>query len=330
MPARRSILIIGLLLGAAFLVFAARALDPGAILQLLRTTHGGYFAAALACAVTFSVFKALRWRYLLRPLAHVPARALLSPVFTGGAANALIPHSGELVRAAVVGRRYELPASALLGSIVVERVFDFVAVLLLAAIVFATSRHVSADLVTASYALAGFSALLAAAAALFVVRTELCLRIATFFMKPLPAGWSEGLLRRFRQASAGFGSIRQPRLLLKVLLISVVQWWVLALCIVLSLAAVGESVPHMAAIAVLVLCVAGLTLPSAPGYLGTTQLAFTAGLAAFGVPAEHAFAASIIYNFLIVVPVFLLGLPGLRRFATQQVARERAVDPAKV
>ena len=123
MPARRSILIVGLLLGAAFLVFAARALDPGAILRLLRTTHGGYFTAALACAVAFSMFKALRWRYLLQPLARVPARALLSPVFTGGAANALIPHSGELVRAAIVGRRYELPASALLGSIVVERVF---------------------------------------------------------------------------------------------------------------------------------------------------------------------------------------------------------------
>ena len=94
----------------------------------------------------------------------------------------------------------------------------------------------------------------------------------------------------------------------------------LALCIVFSLVAVGEGVPQMAAIAVLVLCVAGLTLPSAPGYLGTTQLAFTAGLGAFSVSAEHAFAGSIVYNFLVVVPVFLLGLPGLRRFAAQRVA----------
>ena len=172
--------------------------------------------------------------------------------------------------------------------------------------------------------------MLATAATLFVVRTELCLRIAAIFLTPLPVRWSGGLLRRFSEASAGFASIRQPRLLVKVLLISVMQWWVLALCIVLSLAAVGESVPHMAAIAVLVLCVAGLTLPSAPGYLGTTQLAFTAGLAAFSVPAEHAFAASIIYNFLVVVPVFLLGLPGLRRFASQQVTRGRAAGEVKV
>ena len=159
MRARRSILIVGLLLGAAFLAYAARALDPRALLELLRTTHPGLFSAALVCALAFSMVKAWRWRYLLQPLAQVPARALLSPVFIGGAANALIPHSGELVRASVVGRRYALPASALLGSIVVERVFDFVAVLVLAAIVFATTRHVSDDLVTASYALAGVSAL---------------------------------------------------------------------------------------------------------------------------------------------------------------------------
>jgi uncharacterized membrane protein YbhN (UPF0104 family) len=75
---------------------------------------------------------------------------------------------------------------------------------------------------------------------------------------------------------------------------------------------------------VLLLNVIGLTLPAAPGHVGTLQLAFIAGLAPFGVEAEEAFAASVIYNVLMVVPTVILGLPGLRRAGVE--LRERLAD----
>jgi len=88
-----------------------------------------------------------------------------------------------------------------------------------------------------------------------------------------------------------------------------------------SLRAVDVSVTLAGAVSVLLLNVIGLTLPAAPGHVGTIQLAFLVGLAPFGVPKEEAFAASVIYNFLMFVPTMVLGFPGLRRAG--EVLRER-------
>ena len=61
------------------------------------------------------------------------------------------------------------------------------------------------------------------------------------------------------------------------------------------------------------LLVVGLTLPTAPGYLGTTQVCFTAVLAVFGVDEDLAFAASALYTACVVLPVFFIGAAILLR-----------------
>ncbi len=75
------------------------------------------------------------------------------------------------------------------------------------------------------------------------------------------------------------------------------------------------------AVTALLLNVIGLTLPAAPGHVGTVQLAFIVGLAPFGVTRAEAFAGSVIYNVLMVVPTVILGFPGLRRAGSE--LRER-------
>jgi hypothetical protein len=111
----------------------------------------------------------------------------------------------------------------------------------------------------------------------------------------------------------GLAAIREPRLLAPVLALSVAQWLLVLGCIEFSLRSVDVPVAIAGALSVLVLNVIGLTLPAAPGHVGTVQLAFIAGLAPFGVAHGQAFAASLIYNVLMVVPTVILGFPGLRQ-----------------
>jgi uncharacterized protein (TIRG00374 family) len=104
---------------------------------------------------------------------------------------------------------------------------------------------------------------------------------------------------------AGAGRARRDRhhaLLVPIFGLSLLQWLVFLGCVVFSLRAVDVSVTLPSAVAVLLLNVIGLTLPAAPGHVGTVQIAFIVALAPFGVTQEHAFAASVVYNFLIVVP----------------------------
>ena len=88
-----------------------------------------------------------------------------------------------------------------------------------------------------------------------------------------------------------------------------------------SMRAVDAPGLDRGATATLLLNVIGLTLPAAPGHVGTVQLAFIVGLAPFGVAARRPSRPRSIYNVLMVVPTVILGLPGLRRAGAE--LRER-------
>jgi uncharacterized membrane protein YbhN (UPF0104 family) len=77
-------------------------------------------------------------------------------------------------------------------------------------------------------------------------------------------------------------------------------------CVYLALLAVGVAAPASAAIVVLAVTVAGLTLPTGPGFVGTIQACFLVALTPYNVGAERAVSASFFYNLLITVPPLLL------------------------
>jgi hypothetical protein len=56
-----------------------------------------------------------------------------------------------------------------------------------------------------------------------------------------------------------------------------------------------------------------MSLPSGPGYVGSIQLAFTLGLAPFGVAAGPAIAASVFYHVLVCGSLIVAGLIALHR-----------------
>jgi uncharacterized membrane protein YbhN (UPF0104 family) len=89
-------------------------------------------------------------------------------------------------------------------------------------------------------------------------------------------------------------------------LLSVGQWLCIAICIYFSLQAFSLNLPFWVTLIILPLTIAGLTLPSAPAYLGTMQVCFLAGLTPFGVADETAIAASVIYISIVTLPVMLV------------------------
>lgn len=320
---RAALFVLGIAIGALFLWLAVRSLDRAAIAEALATAaaHPGRIALGFACLFAYYGAKALRWRFLVAPFAQARARALLPAVLAGLAGNYLFPHFGEIPRAVLAARRLGCAPGALLGSIAIERFFDFLALLLLALAVLLPHGGFGGELRSASLFMAAFCAGLLAAVALFVWRTEACLGLARRLLAPLSGRLAGAAVHHLRQARTGLGAIASPRLVLPVLALSLLQWVAILGCIVSSLWAIGLDATTVSVTSVLLLNVIGLTLPAAPGHVGTVQLAFIVGLAPFGVPREAAFAASMLYNLLMVVPTVLLGLPGLRHAAL--VLRER-------
>jgi uncharacterized protein (TIRG00374 family) len=306
-------LAFGAALGALFLYLAVRSLDWHAFSEAIAAAHPADIALVLACLAAYYAIKAMRWRFVIAPFARATTRDLLPAVLAGLAGNYVFPHLGEIPRAMLAARRVNAPPGALLGSIAIERFFDFLALLALVLAVLLPAQRMDGELRSASLFAAALCAALLAAVALFVLRTEACLALARRLLAPLPARAGEGVVHHLRQASVGLGAISSPRLLAPIFALSLLQWLAVLGCVAFSMRAVSVPATTGSATAALLLNVIGLTLPAAPGHVGTVQLAFIVGLAPFGVARASAFAASVIYNVLMVVPTVLLGLPGLRR-----------------
>lgn len=306
-------LAFGAALGGLFLFLAVRKLDWQAFATAMAGAHPADIVLVLACLAACYVVKALRWRFLIAPFARASTRDLLPAVLAGLAGNYLFPHLGEIPRAVLAARRVDASPGALLGSIAIERFFDFLALLAFVLAVLVPLQHMDSEVRSASLFAAALCAGLLAAVALFVLRTEACLAFLGRLLAPLPARLRDGLVHQFRQAAAGLGAISTPRLFAPIFALSILQWLAVLGCVAFSMQAVGITASAGSATSALLLNVIGLTLPAAPGHVGTVQLAFIVGLAPFGVARASAFAASVIYNVLLVVPTVLLGLPGLRQ-----------------
>jgi uncharacterized protein (TIRG00374 family) len=314
MPGRRAaFLAFGVALGTLFLWLAVGSLHWHAIAGALALAHPAEIALGLASLFAYYGIKALRWRHLIAPFAKARTCELLPAVLAGLAGNYVFPHAGEIPRAVLAGRRLNAPPSALLGSIAVERFFDFLALLVIALAVLLPLGRFGGEIRSASLFMVALCAALLAAIALFVWRTEGCLALARRLLAPISSRLADGAAHELLQARVGLGAIAAPRLLVPIFGLSLLQWLALLGCVSFSLRAVDVAVTPAAAVSVLLLNVIGLTLPAAPGHVGTVQLAFIVGLTAYAVPNGPAFAASVVYNLLMVVPTAILGLPGLRR-----------------
>jgi uncharacterized protein (TIRG00374 family) len=84
----------------------------------------------LAILVLFYWMKAVRWVLILRPVGEFTRKQVTPSLVIGFAANNVLPaHLGELIRIALFARQYKKPVSSITISLLVERIFDLVAIL---------------------------------------------------------------------------------------------------------------------------------------------------------------------------------------------------------
>src|SRR6266542_1325292 len=87
--------------------------------------------AAVMTGLTY-VLRAFRWQYLLRPIGRTHFSVALRATLIGFAATFLLPaRAGEFLRPYLLARQERLSATAAFATIILERLFDLLTVLLL-------------------------------------------------------------------------------------------------------------------------------------------------------------------------------------------------------
>jgi len=84
-----------------------------------------------------NIFRALRWRQLITPMGYKPSPFYLTcGILIGYIGNQLIPRAGEVLRCTSISKPTKVPAEKLIGTIVAERAFDVVCLVILTTGVF--------------------------------------------------------------------------------------------------------------------------------------------------------------------------------------------------
>lgn len=121
---------LSFLLAAIFIWFAFRKVDWNAFVSGLSQTRWAWIPAFFAASVGALIFRALRWKLLLKPLdPEVRTARLWDAANVGNLANAVLPGTGEFVRCGYVSGRCGYDKA--LGTAVMERLWDFLAIGLL-------------------------------------------------------------------------------------------------------------------------------------------------------------------------------------------------------
>ena len=124
-------LIIGLIVAVAAVWYTMRNVSVSELVDSFRHVNYIYLVPSFLLMCLTYLARAIRWRVLLSPVKEVKTLELFSPLMVGFIAGVLPARAGELISAYLLGKKFELSFAASLATIVVERLFDLVLLLML-------------------------------------------------------------------------------------------------------------------------------------------------------------------------------------------------------
>lgn len=124
-------------LAALLLFLAFRGVDFESMVNGFRKANYSWVALSLVAGFFSYVVRSLRWRLLIEPLGYYPSLTnTMGALFFGYVTNLAFPRLGEITRCASLRKTDKIPFESLVGTVIVERAFDVLMILLLVISVF--------------------------------------------------------------------------------------------------------------------------------------------------------------------------------------------------
>ncbi|GBD10361.1 hypothetical protein HRbin23_00002 [bacterium HR23] len=300
--------------------------DPPQMLHALLQANYWYIFPGGALYFLALWFRTLRWRVILSPLGHPPLARLWTVMAVGYMANNLLPvRLGELVRAYFLWERERISKTSALATILVERVFDGLALLLLALLMWSFTPMSTILQSLGQETGINWLVLTLGLSIPFFLAVGVLLVVA-WFPKPtvgIMLGVARVLPVRLRAPAIdlgvrflnGLAVLKSPGRLGAILLLSLPVW--LAEAGMFAVIGLGFGLHHelggasaLGAAMVLTVVVAnlGTSIPSTGGGVGPFEFFSSATLQTLGASASSASAFSIVAHMALLAPVTLLGL----------------------
>ncbi|MBI4872757.1 MAG: flippase-like domain-containing protein [Candidatus Riflebacteria bacterium] len=306
---------VGLGVSLVCLYFFLRNVEWPELWASLTQARYVYIVPALGFWFLMLYIRALRWQVMVRHLRPVGIGSLMSSTLIGFMASGLLPaRAGEIVRAAVLARKEKLGVSSVFATIVVERIFDLLAVLffLVLVLIYLPVAGQHAALMGNLRFFGGLFAAVIAGAIVFLTLLRLWPhRVKRFFspllsrLPPRFAHQVEAILDNFIE---GLGMLTGLRDLVSISALSLVLWlviglinWALSFAFDIQMSVLGGCL-------IFVFTAFAIALPQAPSFIGVFHVAVEKSLLLLSVSTISAKSYAIVLWTISLFPPIVLGL----------------------
>jgi uncharacterized protein (TIRG00374 family) len=306
---KRSRLLLGVtvLVTLLFSYVALRHINLSLAWRALRSCELSWIALSLIPFALGNVARALRWRSLFASGRRPPVGATTNAMMVGYLYNSIMPaRVGEAARVVVLTQRSSAPPVEIVGTVVVERLYDVVGILVIFFVAEPWLPHVSWFGAAALAALALAAVIIAVVAAL-AIYGDRPVRAVLRPLGRLSLFSGERLEHTVAEVTHGLSGLRHARLALEAFLWTIIAWLFTALCAYCVSLAFHLHLPLSGGLLVAVAIGLGMILPSPPAAVGVFEGAVVIALRAYGVPVSSALPYAVVLHLVNFVPFILIG-----------------------
>lgn len=301
-------IVFGVLISGVCIYFAFRGIDFSALTASIASVNYFYIIPVVGIVVLGHYLRCYRWGKILENLVSYDQKTLFILGSIGFMAVGVLPaRLGEFARPYLVKKRSGVKMSASMATIIVERVFDLLTLMLF---MFIAIIRVSLppEIVKAGITMLTISVSLFIMLIILAIKREFSIKRIDAVLRVFPPKFAEPLNRLAHSFIDGLQILPDIGKTLYVLFLSVLIWAVVGLSAYVLFLGFGFDLSIYNGYAITVIIALGVMLPAAPGFIGTYHMACKVGLVAFGVSHADALSYAILLHFFQMIPVVVLGL----------------------
>ncbi|MEA1986943.1 MAG: lysylphosphatidylglycerol synthase transmembrane domain-containing protein [Candidatus Marinimicrobia bacterium] len=291
---------IGLLISGVALYYTFSGIEWKVFATEIKEINLYYYSVGCFLAIFAIYIRAIRWKYLLKPLGNFKVIHLFKGTVVGFFGNYILPvRMGEVLRPYITGKFTNYSGTKLFPTIVAERFIDMIAFfvfILLVSIFIPFGEQLNFLRIIIPI----FILFLFIAGLLYYKYKE---KIQSHFDS------KDSIVHKFlSKLNVGFSSLFKIDNPLTIFILSLLIWLCYGLLFYFGLMAFSVESAMTVASFLLVTTTFAITIPAAPGNIGTYHYAVIFTLAMFGIEKSVSSPISVMLHLVGLIPVTILGI----------------------
>ena len=301
-------IIIGICISFAGLYYAFRGIDFVQLWTIINHLNLFYGALSLMILLLSSIVRALRWQILAYPIDRISIKPAFSSIMIGYFGNSVLPfRMGEFLRAYVLAEKTSLNVPTAFGTIVTERILDFVGLSLL---ILLTILVYPADWINQKIIIG--VVILSLTAFVFIFCFKEIKEFFLFDIKKIRLSKKSivalKIIDIFERLINGVVAIRSTNKMMLIFIYTLIIWLMYCSSTYFALLSTGISIKWYEVCVLMISTTLAISVPAAPAYVGTYHATVVYILTTFFfINQLDAQASAIIIHGVGTIPFIIIG-----------------------